>query len=95
MSLQHSEVEHVARLAHLGISAQEIDELGEELSSVLAHIEKLQEVDTTGVPLTSQAIQSENVWRDDVITPSLAVEAVLRNAPHRVGDLFEVQAILD
>jgi aspartyl-tRNA(Asn)/glutamyl-tRNA(Gln) amidotransferase subunit C len=68
--------------------------LAGELASILDHVGKLQEVDTSGVLPTSQVIQSENTWREDIVQSSLPVEAVLANAPRRADNLFEVQAIL-
>jgi aspartyl-tRNA(Asn)/glutamyl-tRNA(Gln) amidotransferase subunit C len=85
----------VARLAHVGLEAEEIQEMTQQLSSVLDHVAKLQKVDTTGVPPTSHVVPIEHVVREDEVRPSWPVEAVLANAPHRRDDLFEVQAIFD
>ena len=95
MPLSRSEVEHVAQLAHLGLETSEIDAMTEQLSSVLDHIARLQEVNTADVPPTAHVALVENVMRDDEVRPSWSPDAVLANAPHRTDDLFEVQAILD
>jgi aspartyl-tRNA(Asn)/glutamyl-tRNA(Gln) amidotransferase subunit C len=85
----------VAALAHIDLSPEELNEFSVELSSVVDHIARLRELDTSSVPPTAHAIPIENVLRDDVVKPSWPPEAVLANAPRRVDDLFEVQAILD
>lgn len=95
MSIDRDTVAHVAALAHIDLSPEELDEFAVDLSSILDHIAKLSELDTQDVPPTAHAIPMENVLRDDVVAPSWPPEAVLANASHRVGDLFEVQAILD
>ena len=95
MPVDRDTVAHVAALAHIDLSPEELNEFSVELSSVVDHIARLRELDTTSVPPTAHAIPIENVLRDDVVKPSWPPEAVLANAPRRVDDLFEVQAILD
>lgn len=95
MPVSRDVVEHVAQLAHVGLEPGEIEALTDQLSSVIDHVAKLQEVATEGIPPTSQVVPMENVMRDDEIVPSWPPVAVLANAPHAVDDLFEVQAILD
>lgn len=95
MSLTRAEVAHVARLAHIELQPDEIATLAEQLSTVLDHIERLQRVDTEDVEPTAHIAQVQNVMRDDEVTPSWHVEAVVANAPHRLGDFIEVQAVLD
>lgn len=95
MSVSGEVVEHVARLAHIGLTDDEVPRLAIELSSVLDHVSRLGQVDTSGIPPTSQVGPLEDVMRDDVVAPSWPVAAVLANAPHRRSDLFEVQAVLD
>lgn len=95
MSVSREVVEHVARLAHIGLADDEVPRLATELSSVLNHVARLETVDTTDVLPTSQVAPVEDVMRDDVVVPSWPPQAVLANAPHRRGGLFEVQAVLD
>jgi aspartyl-tRNA(Asn)/glutamyl-tRNA(Gln) amidotransferase subunit C len=95
MPISRETVEHVARLAHVGIKPGEIEELTDQLSSVLDHIGRLQMVDTSDVPPTSHVLPLQNVMRDDEVRPSWSPGAVLANAPRRQDDLFEVQAIFD
>jgi aspartyl-tRNA(Asn)/glutamyl-tRNA(Gln) amidotransferase subunit C len=95
MELSRAEVEHVARLAHLGLSPDEVDELTRELSSVIGHVSALQALDTEHVQPTAHVLAIESVMREDVVTPSWPPEAVLANAPQQYENQFEVQAIFD
>jgi len=93
-SLSRSDVEHVAYLARLGTSPEEISRLEGQLNHILEQYAKLTELDTEHIPPTAQTIELENILRDDVARPSLPVEDVLRNAPERDDDQFVVPAIL-
>ena len=95
MPVDRDTVAHVAGLAHIDLSPEELSEFVHELSSIVDHIQRLGELDTSSVPPTAHAIPLDNVWREDVVEPSWHPEAVLANAPRRVDDLFEVPAILD
>lgn len=95
MPISREVVEHVARLAHVGLESAEVEEMTAQLSSILGHVARLQEVDTSDVPPTAQIVPMENAIREDVVRPSMAVDDVLRNAPNRYDDFFEVQAIFD
>jgi len=94
VSLSRSDVEHVAYLARLGMSPEEISRLEGQLNHILEQYAKLTELDTEHIPPTAQTIELENILRDDVARPSLPVEDVLRNAPERDDDQFVVPAIL-
>ncbi len=93
-SLTRADVEHVAYLARLGLSQEELTRLEGQLNHILEQYEKLAELDTDDIPPTAQTIELENILRDDVAMPSLSPEAVLANAPERQGDFFVVPAIL-
>jgi aspartyl-tRNA(Asn)/glutamyl-tRNA(Gln) amidotransferase subunit C len=95
MKLSREQVLHIARLARLGLTEAEIGKFSEQLSNILENFEILEQVDTTDVPPTAQAISLRNVMRDDEVTPSLPAEDVLANAPRREGDLFRVRAVLE
>jgi aspartyl-tRNA(Asn)/glutamyl-tRNA(Gln) amidotransferase subunit C len=95
LPIDRDTVARAAALAHIDLSPEELDEFSVELSSVVDHFAKLRELDTSWVPPTAHAVPMENVLREDIVAPSWQPEAVLANAPRRVGDLFEVQAILD
>ncbi len=93
-ALTRSEVEHVAHLARLGLTGEELARLEGQLNHVLEQAAKLAELDTDSIPPTAQTIELETILRDDVARPSLPSEAVLANAPERDGDFFVVPAIL-
>ena len=93
-SLTRADVEHVAYLARLGLTDDELTRLEGQLNHILDQYEKLAELDTDDIPPTAQTIELENILRDDVAMPSLPPEAVLANAPERQGDFFVVPAIL-
>jgi aspartyl-tRNA(Asn)/glutamyl-tRNA(Gln) amidotransferase subunit C len=94
-TLSRSEVEHVAHLARLGLIDAELTRLEAELNHILDQYGILAELPTDDIPPTAQTIELENILRDDVVRPSLPVEAVLANAPARDVDFIVVPAILD
>jgi aspartyl-tRNA(Asn)/glutamyl-tRNA(Gln) amidotransferase subunit C len=93
-SLTRADVEHVAHLARLGLTGEELARLQGQLNHILDQYAKLAELDTDAIAPTAQTIELENILRDDVARPSLSVEEVLANAPQRDGDFFVVPAIL-
>ena len=93
-ALSRSDVEHVAHLARLGMSVEELDRLEGQLNDILDQYLKLAELDTDAIAPTAQTIELENILREDVPTPSLPSEAVLGNAPLREGDFIVVPPIL-
>jgi len=96
MKLSREEVLHIARLARLGLTEAEVNQLREQLSNILENFEVLQQVDTTDVPPTAQAIPLQNVMRqDDEVIPSLPPGQILANAPRREADFFRVRAVLE
>ncbi len=95
MKLTREEVLHIARLARVGVTEEDLDRLSEQLSNILENFEILNGVDTTNVPPTAQSIALQNVMRPDGIDPSLPSEDVLANAPRREGDFFRVNAVLE
>jgi aspartyl-tRNA(Asn)/glutamyl-tRNA(Gln) amidotransferase subunit C len=95
MALTNEQVEHVAMLARLGLSDEERERMREQLSSILAHIDQLRDVDTSNVPPTAQVIPLAPTLREDVVQPSLTVDQVLANAPRTEGGFIKVRAILD
>ena len=92
--LSRSDVEHVAHLARLGLTADELSLLEGQLNHILEQYAKLAELDTESIPPTAQTIELENILRDDVTIPSLSVEEVLLNAPESSGGYIVVPAIL-
>ncbi|HEY8237902.1 MAG TPA: Asp-tRNA(Asn)/Glu-tRNA(Gln) amidotransferase subunit GatC [Candidatus Limnocylindrales bacterium] len=92
--LTRTDVEHVAFLARLRLTDEELVRLEGQLNHILDQYAKLSELDTSAIPPTAQTIELENILRDDVAGPSLAVEDVLRNARVTEGDFIVVPPIL-
>jgi aspartyl-tRNA(Asn)/glutamyl-tRNA(Gln) amidotransferase subunit C len=90
-----ADVEHVARLARLALSAEEKERMGRELNNILGYIDKLLGLDTEGVEPTSHAVPMTNVLRADEPVPSFSQEEMLANAPDPVGSLFRVPRIIE
>jgi len=95
MKLSREEVLHIARLARLGVSDEEVEKAREQLSNILENFEVLQAVDTTDVPPTAQSISLSNVLREDKECDSLPQEEILANAPQQEEDFFKVRAVLE
>jgi len=93
-TLSRRDVEHVAHLARLGLSDEEVALFEEQLNHILEQFDVLSELDTEAIEPTARVIELENVLRDDVVRPGLSVEAALANAPDRAGDHFLVPAVL-
>ena len=93
-ALTRADVEHVAYLARLGLTPDELARLEGQLNHILDQYAKLAELDTDAIPPTAQTIELENILREDVARPSLTVEEVLANAPAREADFVVVPAIL-
>ncbi len=93
-TLSRSDVEHVAYLARLGLSDEELARLEGQLNHILDQYAILATLDTESIPPTAQTIELENILREDLARPSLSVDAVLANAPARQGDFVVVPAIL-
>jgi aspartyl-tRNA(Asn)/glutamyl-tRNA(Gln) amidotransferase subunit C len=89
------EVQKVANLARLRLSEEELADCGRQLTTILDYVRTLDEVDTTSVEPLTHAIPSENVFRDDVVRPSLPVSDALANAPKSDGRYFLVPPILE
>ena len=93
-TLSRADVEHVAYLARLGLTAEELERLEGQLNHILDQYAILATVPTDHIAPTAQTIELENILRDDVVTGSLAVEDVLANAADVEDDFVVVPAIL-
>lgn len=91
----HIDIDHLAKLARLALTAEEKTAYAVQLGEILAHIEKLSEVDVTGIEPAAHAFPLENVWREDVPGPALAVEEALRNAPARRHNMIAVPTVVE
>jgi aspartyl-tRNA(Asn)/glutamyl-tRNA(Gln) amidotransferase subunit C len=89
------QVAHLANLARIDLSPEEIAHLTADLGQIVDAVAKVSEVATPDIPATSHPMPLTNVFREDVVVPSLTVEQALSGAPDRDGDKFRVPAILD
>ncbi len=89
------EVHKVARLARLSLPEEEIQELAQELDSILGYVETLDELDTDTVPPTSHPLAMANVWREDEVVRFDEGPSIIENAPEEEGHFFKVPKILD
>jgi len=94
-SISRKDVEHVAHLARLHLTDDEIDRMQAQLSNILEAIETLRDVDTSHVGPTASVIKLENVMRDDEPRPGLSRDAALANAPLRDDPFLRVPTVLE
>jgi aspartyl-tRNA(Asn)/glutamyl-tRNA(Gln) amidotransferase subunit C len=95
MPLSRDQVRHVAMLARIGLEPGDDDFYAEQLSGILQHIDRLQQVNTDDIPPTAQVVEIAAVLRDDAPRPSLSQEDALANAPAAVNGMFRVPSIQD
>lgn len=81
MSLSTDQVKHIAKLARLSLSDQEIEKYSKDLNQILAYVEQLQELDTQGVEPMLGAVQNQKALREDIVINSGLQEKMLANAP--------------
>ena len=89
------DVEHIAHLARLCLTAGEKEKFGAQLNSILTYVEKLNELDTAGVEPTSHVLALSDVMREDRVSASLSREEALMNAPDRNDDFYRVPKIIE
>lgn len=96
MALTRTQVQHIAELAKLKLSEEELDRMTPQLSAILDHAARLQELNTDAIPPTASVVPLQNVMREDQIAPSLPRDEVLANAPDKDerGEFFRVRVIL-
>jgi aspartyl-tRNA(Asn)/glutamyl-tRNA(Gln) amidotransferase subunit C len=94
-STDEIDIERVASLARLALSAEEKAEYTKQIGDILHHIEQLKRVDVSTVEPTAHAFPLFNVWREDVPLPSLAVAAALQNAPAQRNHMISVPKVVE
>jgi len=90
--ITRDEVLHVARLARLELTDDEVERYREQLNAILEAVGKVSELDLADVEPTAHPLDLVNTWREDEPRPSLSVDEALSNAPDREGDFFRVPA---
>jgi aspartyl-tRNA(Asn)/glutamyl-tRNA(Gln) amidotransferase subunit C len=95
MKIDRTVVEYVARLARLRFDDNEIGVYTEQLDRILAYMDKLNTLDTTGIEPTSHVIPLTNVFREDVVDFNFGVEESVGNAPEREGSSFRVPPVIE
>jgi aspartyl-tRNA(Asn)/glutamyl-tRNA(Gln) amidotransferase subunit C len=94
MATERIDVRGVARLARLALTGDEAERYGAQLEDLLAHVDHLKELDTSGIAATAQVIESRNVTRPDTVRPGLAHDAVMAGAPQPQLGFFRVPKII-
>ena len=93
--LDEKTVRHVAHLARLSVTDEEVTRFADQLSHILAYMEQLNAVDTTDVPPTAHPLPVSNVFRDDAVGEPWSPERALSNAPQVHDTFFKVPKVLD
>ncbi|HLF89835.1 MAG TPA: Asp-tRNA(Asn)/Glu-tRNA(Gln) amidotransferase subunit GatC [Anaerolineales bacterium] len=95
MSLTLQEVTHIAYLARLKLTDDELKTYRGQLSAILDFVAQLQELDTEGIPPTSSVLPPRSVLRDDTPRPGLGAETLMRTAPQAEDNQFKVPPVLE
>jgi len=95
MKITKDMVEYVANLARLNLTEQEKERLTEDMAEILAYVDKLNELDTSGVEPTSHVMPIYNVLREDVVKESYDREIILENAPSKEDGCFKVPKVVE
>ncbi|HRX04722.1 MAG: Asp-tRNA(Asn)/Glu-tRNA(Gln) amidotransferase subunit GatC [Anaerolineae bacterium] len=93
MSLTTADVEHIAHLARLELTTDEIEQYRRQLSDILAHFDVLAQVDTSAIAPTASVLSLRSVMRRDEVRPGLSTDDALANAPDSADGFFRVPAI--
>jgi aspartyl-tRNA(Asn)/glutamyl-tRNA(Gln) amidotransferase subunit C len=95
VKIDRATVEHIAELAKLKLTEDEINLYAEQLSAILDYAERLQAVDTDAIPPTASVLPLHNILRADVALPSLPTNEVLANSADSAEDQFRVEAVME
>ena len=94
-AISREEVAHLARLSRLAVTEQELDQFAGQLDVILQSVARIGDVAAEDIPPTSHSVPLTNIYRDDVVTPSLTQEEALSGAPDSAEGRFRVPRILD
>lgn len=95
MAIDRKTVEHVAKLARLQLNDAELDRYEKQLGAILDYIGKLEKLDVSGLEPLVHAVETGNVFREDIPQPGITRDAALQNAPEKSGDFFIVPKIIE
>lgn len=94
VELTLTDVDKIADLARLELTKVERQQFQKQLSAILDYVAMLEELDTQNVPPTAHAVPQQNIWREDIIQPSLSPEDVFYNASQQENQQFKIQSVL-
>lgn len=95
MAVTKDDVKHIAALAKLKFSDEELDKFTSQFNEILNYIETLNEINTENIEPMSHPLNSENVFREDILVPGSSTEDALKNAPATDGTFFIVPKIIN
>jgi aspartyl-tRNA(Asn)/glutamyl-tRNA(Gln) amidotransferase subunit C len=95
MSVTKKDVEHIAKLARLKVTEEEVEHYTGQLNQILEYVEKLNELDTEDVEPLSHPVENANVFREDKLKPSTRTEDALKNAPDKDDQHFKVPKVIN
>jgi len=94
MPVTLKDVDHIAKLARLQFTREEMEKFTHQLNEILAYMEQLNKLDTSSVEPLSHVIELSNVFRDDTVKPGLTTEEALKNAPAKTEKFFKVPKVI-
>ncbi|MBF0538283.1 MAG: Asp-tRNA(Asn)/Glu-tRNA(Gln) amidotransferase subunit GatC [Nitrospirae bacterium] len=95
MTISQRDVEHIAALSRLRLTQEEKELFGNQLNDILLYVNQLNELDTTDITPTSHVVPLRNIFREDTVQPSIAIDNALSNAPDKTGGFYRVPKIIE
>lgn len=94
MAVTRKDVEKIAELAHLKFSNDEMEDFTTQMNEILSYMDKLNQLDTENVEPLSHPVEHQNVFREDLVKPSVTTDDALKNAPSSVDSHFKVPKVI-
>ncbi len=94
MKISKQDVEHVAKLARLTLSDEELEIMTGQLDNILSYVDKLEELDTSNIEPTSHVFSVSNAFREDEVRESLTQDEAVENGPQQNGEHFQVPRVI-
>ncbi len=95
MAISKEEVKYIANLARLGLDDKEVDHFQAQLEGILEYIDKLRKLDVSGIAPMAHVLDVKNVYRPDVVKPSIDPQDVLKSSPAKQGNFFKVPKVIE